>query len=293
MNSDYFEFNTEKRGLNRYLWCLRKTYNVFKGDYQLIFVQNPSIFLALFAVMLKVFFRRIVVIDAHNAGVYPKENKYPLLTKVNFLILRYADFVIVTNQPLVKMLEGYGIKAFEFTDPLPDISFSSNNDLRKEYVFIICSWAEDEPIELYLDTARQMPSTLFKITGNYHKYTNDLTNIPSNVELLGFIDKNEYESSLVNSSLVLDLTNRQDCLVCGAYEAISACRPVVLTDNEVNRKVFKNIALYSKLDVHSLKNAVLTGISTDEHNVENFKYEYMKSLEDKSRVFLENIPLRS
>ena len=43
----------------------------------------------------------------------------------------------------------------------------------------------------------------------------------------------------------MDLTTRENCLVCGAYEAMAAKKPVVLSDTTALREYFHKGAVFS------------------------------------------------
>jgi len=55
----------------------------------------------------------------------------------------------------------------------------------------------------------------------------------------------EYISLLRSCDLVMDLTTRQACMVCGGYEAVAAGTPLLLSDTEVLRKYFNRGCLYT------------------------------------------------
>src|SRR5690606_17758823 len=46
--------------------------------------------------------------------------------------------------------------------------------------------------------------------------------------------------------LVLDLTLKPNCLVCGAYEALAAHRPMVLSDNPATVDLFGKVAVFPR-----------------------------------------------
>ena len=285
IGAKYYEFNYKKPKFQRYLLCIKNTIEVFKGDYDVIFVQNPSIVLCFFSIFLKRIYKKKLVIDAHNAGVYPAEGRYRLLQSLNKYILRHADITIVTNQHLLDSISKWGIKGIVITDPLPDYaeSFFDTQVVPKK-VMVICSWAEDEPIDIYLDTAKKMTSYDFYFTGNNKKYEFK-TSIPKNVKLMGFVDESEYLNCLFSSSVILDLTTRDDCLVCGAYESISAEKPVVLTDNSTNRTVFQDAADYSELSVSELIATIYRAESIKTTDIHDFKVAYV----EKNKLQRENL----
>lgn len=256
---------SQHNGFKRYLYCIKTTYSLLESNrYRLVFVQNPSIILAAIAVILKPLLKYKLVIDAHNAGVRPREGKNVLLQKINMAILRGADCVIVTNQRLMQFLSTHKVSSATVTDPLPELMEPEGSHYTN-YIIVLCSWAEDEPIQAYMETAKRMPAINFVFSGNYKKYLaqSEIAALPKNIKLARFVSEAEYVGLLTDAQAVLDLTLRDDCLVCGAYEAIAASKKVILSDTHVNRELFGNAAFYTKNDSAALRDCINQAINTD------------------------------
>lgn len=52
-------------------------------------------------------------------------------------------------------------------------------------------------------------------------------------------------SLLSSCDPVMDLTLMEDCLVCGAYEAVSVGKPLILSDTSALRRHFRKGAVYT------------------------------------------------
>jgi glycosyltransferase involved in cell wall biosynthesis len=65
------------------------------------------------------------------------------------------------------------------------------------------------------------------------------------VRFTGFLQEEEYWGLLRSADGIVDLTLMADCLVCGAYEALAAGKPMLLSDNLASRELFGNAALYT------------------------------------------------
>lgn len=245
----YSPIISNKKGLLRYMECLYRTFSVLRENQNgTVFVQNPSIVLALSAIFFKVFFSYRLIVDAHNSGVFPRKQLQFLCNYVN----KNADLVIVTNQALCDFVSGIGGRAVVLPDPLPDIEIdedisSSWTDIPLHSVVAICSWADDEPYVEIIAAATLLPEIIFYITGNskgrQFAYSNSL---PKNVILTGYLSDNDYHNLIKNVGVIIDLTTRDDCLVCGAYEAISVAKPVVLSDTAALKAYFNNEAIFVK-----------------------------------------------
>ena len=282
VESDYFEIIEKRNFFLRYLFSIKKTHTILKNRYDLVFVQNPSIVLSFLAVIFKNIYDYKLVIDAHNAGVYPKEGSNKLLMCINNFILRHCDVVIVTNSIIKKHLDSISVKSVVISDPLPEYDNKWKETKRIDNkVFVICSWSDDEPISLYFDVAKELPGYQFYFSGNYKKMKIEKEKLTDNIILLGFVTEEEYLYHLFSCKVTVDLTERSDCLVCGAYESISAETPFILTDSKVNRETFKEIGIYSKLNSKSLLDSILNIETSDEESLKRFKEIYMVDLSEK------------
>mgnify|MGYP005812147565 CR=1 FL=1 len=249
-SADYYEFsNPSFSYISRIVVNMFLTLKVFQKEYRIIFVQNPSIVLVAISVLLNIFFKKKLIVDAHNAGILPLEGRSRLLVAFNDFLLKRADLVIVSNSLLSRRLSDLGIRSIAMPDPIPNLEeqISTACDISPVIVFIICSWSDDEPIELYFTLAKMFPSVTFGISGKTkQKYNHLVDDSPDNLEVMGFLPENEYFHYLARSKVVIDLTTRSDCLVCGAYEAIAAGVPSILSDTAVNREVFIKGVVFSE-----------------------------------------------
>lgn len=259
-SADYYEFSKPRNSyIFRVLVNAFLTLKVFLKKYQIIFVQNPSIVLVAVSVFINVFFRKKLVVDAHNAGVFPFEGKSKLLVAFNNFLLKRSDLVIVSNSSLSRKLSDLGITSIAMPDPIPKLEASvrASFDMSPVQVFIVCSWSDDEPIDLYFSLAKSFPNIEFGISGKVKERYNYLLNdVPENLKLMGFLPENEYFYYLASSETIIDLTTRNDCLVCGAYEAIGAGVPAILSDTTVNRELFIKGIVFSECNDSALVEAL-------------------------------------
>ncbi|MCG7199470.1 hypothetical protein MD273_07015 [Marinobacter pelagius] len=214
-----------------------------------LIAQNPSVVLSLLVLVIKRFRKCKVIIDAHNSGVYGTGVEGNLLQRVNNYIIRKADAVIVTNSDLARHVKALGGNPIVLPDPLPTLKntsqepFHPNNRLK---ALCITSWSDDEPFSEILNASSRFTGEIdFFFTGNYRKVQTLLPQvIPENVTLLGFVDEDSFQHHLFSSDFCIDLTKRNDCMVCGAYESIAAEKPIILTDTPAQREYFTKGALF-------------------------------------------------
>ena len=129
-------------------------------------------------------------------------------------------------------------------------------------MLFVCSWAPDEPIAAVLEAARILegtdPGISITITGRPKlAATGWVGDPPRNVELPGYLSDHEFERRLASCSVILDLTTRADCMVCGAYEAVSVGVPMILSNNEPTVRYFRKGALYTDNSAQDIARLIL------------------------------------
>lgn len=248
--------------LIRYIKLSIKTISIIsKGKVKVLFVQNPSIVLSLIAVILRPIFKLKVIVDAHNSGIFPAEQESNILNKIAKFICKHSDITIVTNKNLADIVSKRGGTAFVMPDPLPDYSSHSFKKFEnsRPYLVFICTWASDEPYMEVIEAVRNFGDNIdILITGNFRKKLTirDLEILPENIRLLGFIDEDEYLNCLAGSIAAIDLTTRDNCLVCGAYEAVSLEIPAILSDSQATKDLFSKGVILSKNNHTDIRRAI-------------------------------------
>lgn len=253
-----FEFNLNYHRAIKYPILIIKTFlAIYKNNLKTIFVQNPSIVLSMLSIILRPLFGLRVIVDAHNSGVYPLEGKNRLLNFFAKFIARKADCVIVSNVHLATIIRGWGATAIVMPDPVPELSLSNepNHAPIEDYALFICTWAEDEPYFEVINAAEKITANLkIYITGNYKKKLSPefVSSLTEKVKLLGFVSEEDYVDIFSKAKLAIDLTTRDNCLVCGAYEALALQVPCIISDSRVNREIFCNGFSYTHNDAQSI-----------------------------------------
>lgn len=256
-----FEMLSNKSRWLKYPELAYKTFSLIrKNKVKTLFVQNPSIVLSFLAVLLKPIFGLTLVVDAHNAGIYPLEGRSILLNSIAKFIAKKADYVLVSNTYLAKIVIGWNGNPIVISDPIPDLEIPSflNSNETKPYIFFVCTWADDEPFQEVLEAAKHVDIDIY-FTGNYKKiYKDGIPNAPENVKLLGFVSEEDYVNYFHQSLAAMDLTTRENCLVCGAYEALALNKPMILSESRVNRELFSRGFLYTPNTVEGISKSIST-----------------------------------
>ena len=246
-----FELDLRAPRWVRYPWLVIQTLWILATTRpRIIFAQNPSLILAGLAASYGKLFSIPVVIDAHNAGLFPLEGKSRMLNGIARVCNGMSTIVIVSNPELKELVEARGMQAVAIPDPVPDINshsgFAMPHD--KQNVVYVCSWSSDEPyMEVLMAAAEVADTTRIYITGNSKGKEGNLSDgVPGNVVLTGFIPNETYEDLLLACDVVMVLTSRENCLVCGAYEGVAAEKPLILSNKRALRDFFNKGCIYTE-----------------------------------------------
>ncbi|MEO1117683.1 MAG: glycosyltransferase [Pseudomonadota bacterium] len=234
---------------------------------RLLFVQNPSIVLALWAGLVGRLQGSTVVVDRHsNFAQHPSKKYHPvymLFRALSDISLRLAHITIVTNPQLADIVTKKGGTPAVMPDRLPDLGATRAHQIDSERPFtvvFICTFADDEPVEEVFDAARRLGDDFrIKVTGNAQRFLaarERSATIPDNIELLGFVDEADYPNLLIDADAIMPLTTLDYCLNCGAYEAISVGTPLIMSDTLAIRDYFSTGVEYTALNPIAIAEAV-------------------------------------
>ena len=238
------------KGLKKYLKYITgpiKTIRMLlKERPTLVVCENPSIVLAFMMVMIKILTKLPVIVDAHYAGIIPLDGRSKFLLRIIKFINRNATAVIVTNPNHKAMVELDGGKGLILQDMVPDINTSVRTDLGSRSILMICSFADDEPYEQVFEAAKLIPyDVTIYVTGNYKKKNVDPASVPVNVKLTGFVSEERFIELLNSVDIIMAFTDRDDCLMCGCYEAVATATPMIISDSQALRDYFWMGAVYT------------------------------------------------
>src|SRR5205807_6653113 len=136
----------------------------------------------------------------------------------------------VSNDALKEVVERTGGTAIVLPDKLPALGAAADTVLPVPLVVFICTYSIDEPYRDVIEAARLVgPRINVLITGDPRNFEPDPP-LPPHVRLTGFLAEPVYEDLLRQADLVIDLTSAENCLVCGAYEAVALEKPLVTSD---------------------------------------------------------------
>ena len=261
------------RLLKHPFFVAKTTCYLFRRRPRILIVQNPSIILTLLGCVLHRLLGFYYVVDAHNGGIIPDSpigKKFPLFYQ---FWQKKADLTIVTNRFMAEIIEENGGKSFILPDKLPEYKTDCGRFDVEGKINILCisTFDADEPYREVFGAAKELPKDyIIYITGDYRKIDSTLPEkCPKQIRLTGFLSEDDYWALLTSVDLVMDLTSRENCLVCGAYEAVSQKKPLVLSDTAMLKEYFEKGTVFTQNYSKNIQQAILTAVK----NIEMLKHE--------------------
>jgi glycosyltransferase involved in cell wall biosynthesis len=259
------ELSSSTDGRRRYVGLvLRTTSCLLKERPSHVFVQCPSVVLGLWVVFLKRVLRYVVIVDLHNEAVEPFVNPGRLYHRLLRRIHAGADLGLVSNLALASIVKANGGRTFVLPDRLPTFRphcAATTRDGPPYSVVFVCSFAPDEPYRAVIEAATFLSDiAVIHVTGRGRSC--DLPHsIPANIHLTGYLPDAEYDCLLGAADVVVDLTAMENCLVCGAYEAVALEKPLVTSDTGALRSYFNRGTVFTQHDPCSIATAIRTALN--------------------------------
>ncbi len=242
---------------------------LFRDRPDVVFVMSPSVFATIpVYIHCKIFDARYVI-DAHTGAF-----DHLIWKKVEFLqqfFCRKAIFSIVTNRGIARIIEDWGAEYVIVPDvpikcdkaKIPELTGKIN-------VTLVNTFAQDEPVDQFLEATKNLSEIQFSVTGKLGKKQRVYLDLElKNVHFTDFLSEEDYAGLLQVSDLIVVLTTRDNTMQRGAYEAIYYGRPVVTSDWKVLRENFPMGAVFVKNSVEE----IVTGIESALSRLENLKSE--------------------
>lgn len=234
---------------------------------KILFVQNPSMMLTAFACILRPVFRYGLVVDRHSNFMFGRTQgilKSSFLAVSDFT-LRHADLTIVTNDHLSNIVYEKGGRPFVLQDPFPKLSSNSNVSNRvgdRVEGLFVCTYSDDEPFEKVFEAASKLRTAGRLIVSGkppksgFEPSVAQVIDGSDVIHIAGFLSEQDYVDTMRRVDFVLVLTTLDHCLVCGAYEAISLGKPLILSDKRALREYFGQGPLYIDNSVPAIHSAL-------------------------------------
>jgi len=247
LNIELAIYTTRLRGPLRYLLLGARTLRLFvRRQPDVVVVQNPSLILAAFALVLRHVLGYRLIVDAHNEAVQPFKNRQRWVASLSRWVIRGADLTIVTNRHLAEQVVEQGGRPFILPDRVPSPPHAPAKKLSDRFnVVLVATFDTDEPCSEVFAAVEGTDLELY-VTGNSRKLTTAAAAaVPPNVHFTGYLNEQSYWSLLRAADAIVDLTLKENCLVCGSYEALALAKPMVLSDSPASRELFGASAVFT------------------------------------------------
>ena len=237
----------------------------------LIFVQNPPLPAVILTYIYCLFNKRTrFAIDTHTAGFL--DRKWVIFHPIHKFLAKRAVLNTAHNYKNLEFLEKWGIENFRvlqfYTPKKEELILEKNNILSERIsrrlsnhnglnVFMVNRFANDDAWEEVVEAARLAKEANFFLTGDFEKISIEKRKtFPANVVLTGYVSHQEFMQLMQKCDVVLALTKRKDTVLWSVREIMAMEKPFVVTDNEVLRHYFSEVAVFSRNDKKELREKI-------------------------------------
>ena len=204
-----------------------------------VFVMDPPVFAAA-AVFLYCLVRRArYVMDCHS-GVF-NSRKWRWSLPVQRFLARRAAAVLVTNSVHLREVLSWHAKGLIVGDPPPTLPapVARSSGPTARFIFVIGVFGRDEQLPAVLDAAARLPGVEFRVSGDTRRARQAwLDNHPPNLRFTGFLSTADFWAHVRDASAVLTLTNREDTILRGGWEAMFMEQPLITSNTSALRSYF-------------------------------------------------------
>ncbi len=220
-----------------------------------VVAQCPPTFSALPALLTKTSY----VIDAHNP-LFQVEMWQNL--PLSQTLLKKALAIIVHNSEMFQLVKSIYPSAQLFTicDPIEPIVPTKLQERQAKQILVIASFDPwDEPVDLLIDTMKELTEYNFIITADINKLAPETaTRLKelNHVSLTGFLATEKYHQVLCSSLASLVLTTSDATQPSGACEALSSDTQLIISKTSLTEKLFGEWAILVDNSPESIKTAI-------------------------------------
>ena len=201
-----------------------------------------------------------VIPDLHTAAY--TDHYYGIKKIIAQWIWKKCPIVIIHNQEskefLAKKQPNLADKLFVLEDAIPDFREHPKQQPESSPVGVLVSrFADDEPIEEFLEAASRIKDCTFYVTGNFKKAKFDLTPYrEEHIRFPGFVSDNDYQHMLGNADFITVLTTREMTLLSGGYEALALEKPSILSKTKTLMDYYGDSALYTENKADNIESSI-------------------------------------
>jgi len=256
--------------LLKYLSQTWKTLRIlFRHKPKTVIVMTPPVIACIGVWLYAKLTRTQYAIDAHSGAFTDKRWTWSFF--LHGFFSRHALVTLITSNYLGDIIRRRGGGTMIVGD-VP-VCFAKPGEIalkgRLNMTFV-STFTFDEPIQQFLDAARQITDIHFYVTGRLKDASpNIVASAPSNVTFTDFLSDSDYVALLLGSDAVICLTTEDHTMQRGAYEAVYLRRPVITSTFPILREAFPIGAVH----VQSTANDIAAGINEMKTNIGRYQRE--------------------
>jgi len=237
-------------------------YYLLKYRPKILWTQLPPTFLTNLAILYKKISknRAVIIADCHNGVFWGKWENFLNVNKLNKYDIIIVHNWAIKNIAVNKCIDESKIFILE-TKPahknLNNVVDPGKSD--RPQVLMPCGFSVDEPLEIVFEAAQKIPEIDIFVSGAKERGESlfDYSKKPNNVNLIGYLSKDDYETIFLQSDLILGLTTKDHIQLSVANEAVGFEVPMVISDTKLLRDLFYKGAVYVEtLNAGSIANGI-------------------------------------
>ncbi len=221
-------------------------------------VQNPPIVPGVIAYIYSRLTGATLVMDSHPRGFGLKGSRAGRLFRpVHERLMRHAAATMVASDPLADEVRRAGGRPLVVHEPPPLWRIDAPPaDTGTPTVLWVGIFATDEPVAEVVGAAGLLPGVRFVLTGDPDRCPPEVrAAAPPNVTFSGYRRGDDYRALVAEATIMMVLTTAPTSVPRGAFEAVAALRPLVLSDQPLLREQFPE-AVFADHTAQALAEAV-------------------------------------
>lgn len=246
--------------------CL-KTWSVLrKQKPEAVYVTNPPVFAALSVYIYCRFSGAKFLMDTHPPSLYGK--KWSWSVPLQRALAKRAFLNITDQEKFKELFESWGAKTSILRHPpfdIPNKHLKNIDTPNMPSVTVVSTFAEDEPVDLVVEAAKQIPEVRFFILGDVALADKALIeSAPENVVFTGYLLHEDYWNRLYSSSAVMVLTEWPYSLMLGAEEGMALSKPLILSKQPVLTEHYTKGTVFVEHTVEGMSAGIQTALNQEQ-----------------------------
>lgn len=220
--------------------ALKTWYILLRERPHVIYVTNPPVFAPLCVYVYCKLSGAKFIMDTHPPALYSRRWGWTL--PLQRWLAKRAHINVIDQQRFADLIESWGARAVVLTNPPKNPllgSLQKTDDGGMFHVAVVNTFATDEPLDIILEAAQQMPKVHFHIMGDLGLAPSGVVErAPVNVTFTGYLRGDAYWNCLYNARAVMVLTTYPYSLLGGAQDGVTLDKPLILSDQPALREYF-------------------------------------------------------